>query len=245
MPSKTFHLRVACAVLCVSGLVAVPAFAQSCPQTLPPPLVTFCKNTPAQAAEVNQNFNVLAQTLISKTGGLSDGGTTTLDVGVPLRAARTLDVAGATTLENGLTVTGTANASAFGVRVVTAGGTAAFSTSTGNTSFATFADLTVTFTVPVQTTVQLNYQISYFSPLGQHLVTRLMVDGAEDLGGRSITGTSDTATFYGTNSATVVRSVSAGTHTVTVEYRTPSAINHSPGTTDHQTRRLTALIFGS
>jgi hypothetical protein len=51
--------------------------AGSCQQTLPSPLVTFCPDEPALAAEVNGNFNTLATALVNKTGGITGTGITT------------------------------------------------------------------------------------------------------------------------------------------------------------------------
>lgn len=72
--------------------IAVRSFAQAtCAQTLPAPLATFCPDSPALAADVNGNFQVLAATLQARTGSLTDGGTglttPTLSVSQPGRRA--------------------------------------------------------------------------------------------------------------------------------------------------------------
>lgn len=49
------------------------AWAQSCPQTLPAPMVTFCPDAPALAQQVNGNFQQLATWVQQKVGPLGNG----------------------------------------------------------------------------------------------------------------------------------------------------------------------------
>lgn len=55
----------------VAVLVSSPSFAQSCGETLPAPLVPFCPNQPAMATTVNDNFRILANAIIARTGNLN------------------------------------------------------------------------------------------------------------------------------------------------------------------------------
>ncbi|MBM4782796.1 MAG: hypothetical protein GQE15_34400 [Archangiaceae bacterium] len=75
--------------LAVVGLgTAWRSFAQaSCAQTLPSPLVTFCADAPAFAADVNGNFGALATTLQNRTGPLTAAGNGITTSGVSVTAA--------------------------------------------------------------------------------------------------------------------------------------------------------------
>lgn len=72
------RLGVLLGVVSAVGLMGIGlrTYAQaSCAQTLPAPLVTFCPDTPALAAQINGNFQLLATHLQARTGPLTDGGT--------------------------------------------------------------------------------------------------------------------------------------------------------------------------
>ncbi|MER2566836.1 MAG: hypothetical protein ABTQ32_39290 [Myxococcaceae bacterium] len=81
-------LSLAAVVLAVVGLAtAWRSFAQaSCAQTLPSPLVTFCPDAPAYAADVNGNFGALATTLQNRTGPLTVAGNGITTSGVTVAA---------------------------------------------------------------------------------------------------------------------------------------------------------------
>ncbi len=65
-------LSAAVALTAVGSLwLSREAWAGTCTATLPAPLVTFCPNAPALAAEVNANFAALAQAITTRTGALS------------------------------------------------------------------------------------------------------------------------------------------------------------------------------
>jgi hypothetical protein len=66
--------------------------------------------------------------------------------------------------------------------------------------------------------VALSYGISAASDVISHLVTRLIVDGSEDLHFRSISGNT---LFHGISASGFVY-LSAGKHVIKVEYRTPT-----------------------
>ena len=52
------------------GFAGSALAAGNCAQTVPAPLVTFCSNTPALASEVNDNFRILAESLVAKVGAI-------------------------------------------------------------------------------------------------------------------------------------------------------------------------------
>lgn len=81
-------LSLAAVGLAVVGLgTAWRSFAQaSCAQTLPSPLVTFCPDAPAFAADVNGNFGALATTLQNRTGPLTVAGNGITTSGVTVAA---------------------------------------------------------------------------------------------------------------------------------------------------------------
>jgi hypothetical protein len=92
-----------------AGLWGAPALAQvMCTQTLPSPLVTFCANSPARAADLNSNTQQLVNWLTQKvgtqgspnvavTGTMSVGGTSALQ---STTVTGTMTVNGATTLQS-------------------------------------------------------------------------------------------------------------------------------------------------
>ena len=76
--ARTRLIRTTLSVFAVTALTSTVWFvhtaraAGNCAQTLPGPLVTFCPDNPALAAEVNGNFSTLATSLINKAGPLSN-----------------------------------------------------------------------------------------------------------------------------------------------------------------------------
>jgi hypothetical protein len=88
----------ACAGLTV-GLYSTEAFAQSCQQTLPGPMKTFCPDTPAIADEVNANNRALDTFIEQKVGTVGNANISTTGT---LRA-------GSTTVSGDLTVNGSAS----------------------------------------------------------------------------------------------------------------------------------------
>ncbi len=74
-PRKRHRVFVAMAVVLFAAVVplwASTAWAATCAQTLPAPMVTFCPNNPAVAADVNANFQQLATWVEAKTGTISN-----------------------------------------------------------------------------------------------------------------------------------------------------------------------------
>jgi len=75
-PQLRFHRALVSAIVAlVAGFsvwVSRPAWGQVlCAQTLPAPLKTFCADSPAVAADVNANFQGVADAIINKTGSFS------------------------------------------------------------------------------------------------------------------------------------------------------------------------------
>lgn len=101
-----------------------------------------------------------------------------------------------------------------------------------------FAELTITFTLDEATTVLSFYNISMPSSGSDYLVTRLMIDNTEV--DRSISNS-----LYFSNTGQYVTELAAGSHTITVQYRSPSSGLSSPASSDYQTRFLQVLVFGS
>ncbi len=77
-------LATAALTLTVAGALwaSREAWAATCSQTLPSPLVTLCPNAPALAADVNGNFATLATWLQGKTGTLGTPDITTRNLAV-------------------------------------------------------------------------------------------------------------------------------------------------------------------
>lgn len=71
---RRWRYALMAAVVAAALLPASVLAVGTCAQTLPAPLVTFCPDQPAVAAEMNGNFQVLAKTLLDRTGGALDGG---------------------------------------------------------------------------------------------------------------------------------------------------------------------------
>lgn len=137
-----------------------------------------------------------------------------------------------------LDVNGTIKANAIRTRLFTNGGTATRALSKTN-KWATFPDLSRTFSVSDQTNVLVFYQVTM--PGGNsHLVTRLVVDNQVQIHSRAITGN----TTYWSPSNVWIGTLAKGSHTITVQYRTPVGGTNTPAH-DWQNRVLKILIFGS
>jgi hypothetical protein len=82
---------------------AAPALAQvTCTQTLPAPLVTFCPDAPAQAAQVNGNFQQLVTWVQQKVGPVGNGNIST----GAITATGAVGAAGNVTSSAAMTATG-------------------------------------------------------------------------------------------------------------------------------------------
>ncbi|MBL6663660.1 MAG: hypothetical protein ISP71_06090 [Flavobacteriales bacterium] len=126
---------------------------------------------------------------------------------------------GTTAPSEKLEVNGIAQAKAYKSKVHTVRRTSDFTTSNSN-AWAQFANLTQTITLTHQATVLITYNISMVGSL--HLVSRLKVNNT--VVQKAITGNSQ----YWTNSGNWSQTLAAGTHTIVVEYRTPSSRTLSP-----------------
>lgn len=122
--------------------------------------------------------------------------------------------------------------------ILSAGGVNAGSvTLSSSNTWADFPDLTITFTLPVTTTVLISYHIAMPGG-GKHLCTRLMVDGAEVT--RVLIG--DIA-YWGVSPSCAVE-LAGVSHTVKVQYRTPAGGVNNPAGSDHQIRLLQVMVMG-
>lgn len=137
-----------------------------------------------------------------------------------------------------LEVNGTAKAREFLTTLYTDGNKGSLALSNTN-QWADVADLSRTFSLAQETAVLVYYQIATVG--GQHLVTRLIVDGNDIVFGRSITGN----TQYWSPSALWIGRLAAGSHTIRVQYRTPTGGTSNPNGTDWENRVLQVLVFGS
>lgn len=148
---------------------------------------------------------------------------------------------GTNTPETKLDVTGTVKAAELRTTLYTATGAAAAVISNSNT-WADFPDLSRTFTLTSQTNVLVFYQITMDrgGTTNLHLVTRLIVDNSEQSISRSITGD----TLYWSPSSIWMGTLSAGSHTIKVQYRTPAGGTNNPAGDWHK-RVLQILVFGS
>lgn len=102
-PSRWRLSAAAAAVVLLGvGLWARVAFAATCTQTLPAPLVTFCANNPALASEINGNFAAMVQYITSKVGAVGSSNVT-------ITGATT--ITGGSNLSGGTSVSGPLSAS--------------------------------------------------------------------------------------------------------------------------------------
>lgn len=93
---RTVRRRRLAAAGAAVGLAGVAAwvsiaYAATCTQTLPAPLVTFCANNPAVASEINANFAAVVQFVTSKVGAV---GNTNVTITGPLQASGTTTFTG-------------------------------------------------------------------------------------------------------------------------------------------------------
>ncbi|MEZ4731472.1 MAG: interleukin-like EMT inducer domain-containing protein [Caldilineaceae bacterium] len=149
---------------------------------------------------------------------------------------------GTTSPETKLDVVGTVKATELRTTLYTATATTAAAISSNNT-WADFPDLSRTFTLTSQTNVLVFYQIAMArgGTGNSHLVTRLLIDGGEHISGRAING--DIA--YWSPSSIWMGALSAGSHTIKVQYRTPAGGTNDPVGSDWNKRVLQILVFGS
>ena len=143
---------------------------------------------------------------------------------------------GTSTPTEELQVDGTIDAKAYKTDILTARRTTNFTTWNGN-QFRDFANLTHTFTLTEEATVMVNYNISMYGG-GSHLVTRLLV--GTDVRSRNISGN----VLYWHIAATWYETLAAGTHTIKVQYRTPSTRTLSPSA-DWNDAYLQVMILGN
>lgn len=139
-----------------------------------------------------------------------------------------------------LDVNGRIVAKGFKNTIYEAGGLDAYAYAlNGSNAWTNFAELTITFTLDEATTVLSFYNISMPSSSdADYLVTRLMIDNTEV--DRSISNS-----LYFSNTGQYVTELAAGSHTITVQYRSPSTGISYPFSSDYQTRFLQVLVFGS
>ncbi len=182
------------------------------------------ENTLTVTKNLNANGGLSVTGLVSVSNGAVGIGTTTVSPGVQLH------------------VVGTAKASEFLTTLYTAGDRSSLVLSKVNT-WADVTDLTKTFSLSQETAVLVYYQITTYgtgdNPL--HLVTRLLVDGTEQVFGRSITGN----TTYWSPSNLWIGRLAQGQHTIKVQYRTPTGATNNPSGYDWENRVLHVLVFGS
>jgi len=84
--------------------------------------------------------------------------------------------------------------------------------------------------------VAITWQVAV--PMNGHIVTHLVIDGAVMPGTNMVVGN----TTYATTIGTYYTTLSSGTHTIEVHYRTPYAFTFDP-TADFQSMRLQAMAF--
>ena len=104
-------------------------------------------------------------------------------------------------------------------------------------------DLLITIDLDDEADVFVSYNVSAFAPSyysTPYFATRLLVDEVDQVGMRVITSPSNAS--HCNNSISSIISLSAGTHTIRVEYRTNfvgDPLNNWPGNNDYQSRLLT------
>jgi hypothetical protein len=103
-----------------------------------------------------------------------------------------------------------------------------------------FPGLTRDITLAEDSLVMAYYQVT-MGGSNTHLVTRLNIDGEEDITSRAIEG--DTA--YWSPSNVWVGQLPAGSHSIKVEYRTPAGGSNNPGGNDWNNRVLKVMVFNS
>jgi len=139
-------------------------------------------------------------------------------------------------------VSGVIKAKGFVNDVYTAGGLQAVRFEIpAATVFTDFPDLTLTITLKHRTTIMAQYQISDDAPITE-MVTRLMIDGKERT--RAVIGYSQSGIHpYWGMSNTWFENLDAGTHKITVQYKSPRNWNNDPKGTDWENRVLQVVVF--
>ena len=126
-----------------------------------------------------------------------------------------------------------------------AGGTSSF-TVTNTDTFAQFSDLTLSFNLPSPAMGIIIYKLTATGLLEGRMITRVMVDGVEEPPLRDVSGN----THYYSNAGVFARPLSAGNHTVTVQYRVncdgcPPTVGavHNPAADVAHTRKLMVISY--
>ncbi len=143
---------------------------------------------------------------------------------------------GTATPSEELQVNGTIDAKAYKADVLTARRTTNFTTSSTN-QWGDFPSLTHTFTLTEEATVMVNYNISMYGR-NSHLVTRLLV--GSNVRSEGISGN----VAYWHVAASWFETLAAGTHTIKVQYRTPTTVTFGPAA-DYQDAYLQVMILGN
>lgn len=180
------------------------------------------ENTLTVTKKLNANGGLAVTGLLSVSNGAVGIGTTTVSQGVQLH------------------VVGTAKASEFLTTLYTAGNKQSLAFPHTDT-WTDVADLTQTFSLAQETAVLVYYQIATYCASSNYLVTRLIVDGTEQVFGRSITGNTQ---FWSPSNLWIGR-LAKGSHTIKVQYRNSIAAVSNPSGDDWENRVLHVLVFGS
>jgi hypothetical protein len=102
--------------------------------------------------------------------------------------------------------------------------------------------MTATFSLASKATVDIRYKLA-FGPIFFNAVSRVLVDGTELPETRDIVGSENADVIYMSLSGSALRELSAGSHTVQVQYRSPSPLAFNINQ-DWTTRALTVHVFG-
>ncbi len=211
-------------------------------------LVLFCADTPARAADVNQNFSALLGFIQQKVGAvgstnLTVTGASALQGGLTVTGGTT-SITGVTTVTGATTVNGPLQATSLKTTLVSVVPT---TNATLNATNFSPTDLTASFTVPAGgATVEFHYALGGDTTGPCFLVTRLMLAPsgspfAEVTEARAIAG----VTQYPSVEGHTLRSLSAGTYQVGVEYRTNGTLTVNPSALGFGYRKLQVHIFGN
>jgi hypothetical protein len=148
---------------------------------------------------------------------------------------------GTTTPTAELDVSGTVSAEEFKTTIINVGGVGNV-TLPPSTPFVNLSDLNTTFNLTHSTNVSISYQVGYYQSCGSYLGTRVLVDGVEVIPLRSIQG----YFIHGTCSGNYILNLSAGNHTVVVQYRSGGChTNIAPSGSDYMTKSLQIHILGN
>ncbi len=147
---------------------------------------------------------------------------------------------GTNTPQAKLDVVGTISAKEFKTSIITVGGINDLALPPNNPNFSNLADLSSSFTLSHSANIIISYQVAYQSVCTGYLVTRVLIDGIENVQMRSVLQNVP----YGTCSGYQVVNLGTGLHTVDVQYRTSCQVNILPTSTNFQTRNLQIHILG-